>query len=206
MRVLYSTDGKKYVEACTAVNTYSGNDPKERIFGFGKNVTVKAVRVIIEESTRYCMAAEVDFFGPIEKVVQTQIVKTTTTADTAPGSGKIVLKLGSTSVNANGTAGTATAPYIIGGATMLPFKYTVEALGGSYAESGEDITVTYNGVTYNFKKNSNYLASGGVRLLLAKPTHTAADGTAMVPVIFLTKTLGLNCEWNQAEQTIVIKK
>ena len=152
------------------------------------------------------MAAEVDFFGPIEKVVQTQIVKTTTTADTAPGSGKIVLKLGSTSVNANGTAGTATAPYIIGGATMLPFKYTVEALGGSYAESGEDITVTYNGVTYNFKKNSNYLASGGVRLLLAKPTHTAADGTAMVPVIFLTKTLGLNCEWNQAEQTIVIKK
>ena len=206
VRVLYSTDGKKYVEACTAVNTYSGNDPKERIFGFGKNVTVKAVRVIIEESTRYCMAAEVDFFGPIEKVVQTQIVKTTTTADTAPGSGKIVLKLGSTSVNANGTAGTATAPYIIGGATMLPFKYTVEALGGSYAESGEDITVTYNGVTYNFKKNSNYLASGGVRLLLAKPTHTAADGTAMVPVIFLTKTLGLNCEWNQAEQTIVIKK
>ncbi len=206
-RVMYSTDGKKYVEGCTSVLTYSGNDPKEKIFGFGKNVTVKAVRVIIEESSRYCMAAEVDFFGPVENTVQSQvIVKTTTTADVTPGSGKIVLKLGSTSANANGTAATTTAPFIVGGATMLPFKYTVEALGGAYAESGDDITVTYNGVNYNFKKNSNYLASNNVRLLLAKPTVTAADGTAMVPVIFFSKTLGLNCEWNQVEQTIVIKK
>lgn len=206
-RVMYSTDGKKFVEGCTSVLKYSGNDPKEKIFGFGKNVTVKAVRVIIEESSRYCMAAEVDFFGPVENTVQSQaVVKTTTTADVTPGSGKIVLKLGSASANANGTAGTTTAPYIVGGATMLPFKYTIEALGGAYTESGDDIAVTYNGVAYNFKKNSNYLASNNVRLLLAKPTTTAADGTAMVPVIFFTKTLGINCEWNQAEQTIVIKK
>ena len=206
-RVMYSTDGKKYQEGCTAVLKYSGNDPSEKIFGFGKNVNVKAVRVIIEESSGYCMAAEVDFFGPIDTSVKSQpIVKTTTTADVTPGSGKIVLKLGSTSANANGTAGTVTAPYIVGGATMLPFKYTIEALGGAYSESGDDITVTYNGATYNFKKNSNYLASNGVRLLLAKPTTTAADGTAMVPVIFFTKTLNLLCEWNQVEQTVVIKK
>lgn len=206
LQVLTSTDGKKYTAICNDTYEYAGADNSMKVTGFGRNVNAKYIRIIITESANYCMGAEFYVFGPLAAAAAKPVERTTTTADVTPGSGRIILTMNSTSASANGTSTTLTAaPTITGGATMVPFKYTVEALGGTYAESGEDINVSYNGHAYVLKKNSTYLTADTIRAFMAKPTMDLG-GTTMASVLFFTNTLGIKAELNQAQQAIVLTK
>lgn len=205
LQVLYSNDGRKYTAICNDTYEYTGVDNSMKVTGFGKNIDAKYIRVIITDSSTYCMASGFYVFGPLaaQKVV---VTRTTTTADVTPGAGRIILTMNSTAASANGTATTlSAAPTIAGGATMVPLQYTVEALGGTYTENGDEINVSYNGHAYVLKKNSNYLTADTVRAFMAKPTMDFG-GTTMASVLFFTNTLGIKAELNQAQQAIVLFK
>lgn len=212
IQVLSSTDGKKYTPICNDVYEYTGTDNSMKFTGFGRNVTAKYLRIIIVEAANYCMAAEFHLFGPLASATASGEgasvfrKQTSTTADAAPGSGKIVFTMNNTSASANGATTTLpVAPSIMGGATMLPLKYTVESLGGSYAENGDEITVTYNNANYVLKKNNNYLAVNGLRALMARPT-VDVNGTVLASVLLFTNNFGVKAELNQAQQAIILKK
>ncbi len=206
LQVLYSNDGKKYTAICNDTYEYSGMDDSRRITGFGRNISAKYIRVIITETPIYCMAAEFHVFGPLASVSAKPTVRTTTTADVTPGAGKVVLTMNSLSASVNGmTQILPVAPTIVGGATMVPLQYMIEALGGAYVENGDDIQVAYNGHTYGLKKNSTYLTVDTMRSFLAKPTLDF-HGTIMVSVLFFANILGVKAELNQAQQAIVLMK
>lgn len=206
IKVSTSADGRKFTVAAEDTYTYNGTENGEKTTAFGKNITARYIRIVIEESVRYCMGAELHVYGAAEIKSAVTVVNKDTNADTTGASGKAVLTLENKTANINGSsASLPEAAQVINGATMVPLKAIAEAFGGSYSESGDDITVSYNGTNYNLKKNSNYLMISGVRGFMARPT-IVLNGTTMASVLFFTGNMGLKGELNQAQKAIILSK
>lgn len=206
IQVYTSEDGKKYNLVAEDTYTYNGADKSEKTTAFGKNVNARYIRVIVTETPGYGMAAEFYAYGAVEIKTAVVVVNKDTSASTAGGSGKAVLPLENKTANINGSSQTLPeAAQVINGATMVPLKAIVEAFGGTYSESGEDISVSYNNANYNLKKNSNYLTINGIRGFMSKPTVVIND-TVMASVLLFTNNMGLTGSLNQAEKTIILSK
>lgn len=199
-------------EVSTSINGFSykwvtsGSSARtkdEVTVGFGRNIEARFIKININKTNGWGYAAEFYAYGPYDNKANANIIKTTS-ADTTAASGKVVMRLGESSGTINEeTLLLGAAPFIENGATMIPIKGLIAALGGSVDDFGDDITVNYGGVEYKLKNNSTYLTVGGVRVLLTKPTYKV-DGVTMVSVLFLKDILKLNMELNQAEKAIII--
>ncbi|MDP4133253.1 MAG: stalk domain-containing protein [Bacillota bacterium] len=202
-----SSDGKSYTELATDTYTFaSATDKAPKTTSFG-NVKYKFFKAVITQGeSGFGTGSELRFHEAVKVAAPQQRERTTTTADTTPGAGKITLTINSTSATSDGSTQTLlAAPVIQGGATMIPAKFVAEALGGSYSENGSDITMVVGSATLNLETDTTYLTVSGIRTCLASPTFSL-NGTVMISVKVLTDALGANVSWNQAQQTIVITK
>jgi uncharacterized repeat protein (TIGR02543 family) len=133
----------------------------------------------------------------------TLYAKWTAVPATLPAGVKTSIRLvvGSSSYTVDGVTKTLdAAPEIVGDRTMVPLRFVAEALGAKLEWDGETQTVTVELDGKTLKVTIGVLAPG-----MDVPAYIANDRT-MVPLRYISETLGCNVEWDPETRTIDITK
>jgi hypothetical protein len=122
-----------------------------------------------------------------------------TATTTAAGANVLRLTLGSTNYTLNGVAGTIeVAPASIGGRTMVPLRFIGETLGAEIGWNDTTRTATFT------------LGSNVANVTIGQPlpndmgTPIIEGGRTLVPVRFVSASMGAEVEWIDATRTVVI--
>ena len=103
------------------------------------------------------------------------------------------------------------APIISGNRTLLPIRFVIEPLGGKivWSQSEKKVTITRGDTTIELWIGNNTAKVNGVSKIIdpdnlnVKPL-LIYPGRTMLPLRFISETLGCNVEWNQETQQITI--
>jgi len=96
-------------------------------------------------------------------------------------------------------------PFIEQGQTMVPMRPIFEGLQAhvDYDAASRTITATRPGVTLSLTLNGSLAYKNGESLPLDIPA-VEYQGTAFVPLRFVSEALGADVDWQEADQTILI--
>lgn len=97
------------------------------------------------------------------------------------------------------------APTMVKGRTMLPMRAIFEAFDAkvSWNQKTSTVTAVRDDITIVLKIGSQTATVNNQRVVLDVPAQNL-KGTTMVPVRFVSETLGADVAWNQAAQTVSI--
>lgn len=122
-----------------------------------------------------------------------------------------VLQIGSPTMTINGESkeidpGKGTAPVIVEGRTLVPVKAIMDAVGGTLAWDGAEkrVTIGYNGTTVELWIGSNATMVNGTAGTTDVAPQIINDRT-MLPIGFISKSLGLNISWQPDTRQVLIK-
>ncbi len=99
------------------------------------------------------------------------------------------------------------APQIVDGRTLVPVRFVSESLGAVVEWNGETREVSIMDGTNNIvlEIDSPYVVVNGKVETLDVPAQIIDDST-MVPIRFVSETLGANVEWDGETRTVTIDK
>ncbi len=97
-------------------------------------------------------------------------------------------------------------PVIENGTTLVPMRAIFEAMGASVDWNGETQTVTSvkDSTTISLTLNKNTATVNGKDISLAVPAKLV-NGSTMVPLRFVSESLGAEVNWDGASKTVTIK-
>ncbi len=97
-------------------------------------------------------------------------------------------------------------PTILGGKTMVPFRFLGENLGAEiiWEEASKKVTYKLEGKTVEMWIGNKSALVGG-KLVSVDPPPTIVKGSTMVPIRFISENLGASVEWKAASKTVIIK-
>ncbi|MEC0368465.1 copper amine oxidase N-terminal domain-containing protein [Paenibacillus chibensis] len=97
------------------------------------------------------------------------------------------------------------APTMVNGRTMLPMRAIFEAFDAkvSWNQKTSTVTAIRDDITLALKIGAPYATVNDQRIALDVPAQNL-KGTTMVPVRFVSETLGAEVNWNQGTQTVSI--
>ena len=126
------------------------------------------------------------------------------------GSGYIVMKLNSSSMNVNGEsvavdAGRDTSPVSINGRTMVPARALTEAMGGNVGWDGatQQVTLQAGGNTLVMTLNQTAYTINGIDKTMDVPPMSL-EGRTLIPLRLAGEALGCQVEWFAATQEILV--
>ncbi|WP_036940144.1 stalk domain-containing protein [Pseudobacteroides cellulosolvens] len=136
----------------------------------------------------------------------------TPSPSTVPGDAILRYYIGKSTYTVNGLEykmDTGVAPIIRNGRTGIPVKYIAQHIGAStgWDEKERKVTITYGSKVINLYVDIDYaMVDGKMTKLDVAPF--IVNGRTMVPLRFVTETLGLETKWNEAnkEITLIYKK
>ncbi len=130
---------------------------------------------------------------------------------------QITMKIGSTNMNVNGQAieidpGRATSPVIVKewGRTIVPIRALVETLGGTVAwdDKEQSITIQMNSTQIKLYVDSPKAMVNRSSVWIDDNNHSVKpliiNGRTMVPLRFVSQSIGCNVSWDPLNQTISI--
>ena len=96
-------------------------------------------------------------------------------------------------------------PQLINSRTMVPLRAIFEALGATVNWNGDTQTVTSSkgNTSISLTINSSTMYVNGSPITLDSPA-CIVDGRTLVPVRAISEAYGVNVEWQQATQTVVL--
>lgn len=96
-------------------------------------------------------------------------------------------------------------PTVINGRTMIPVRYTTEALGALVNWDGpaNTVIITSEGKLIKLPINSYTASLNGQSVSLDAPA-TIIDGRTLVPARFIAESLGAKVNWDATERTVII--
>ncbi|MCX5976897.1 MAG: copper amine oxidase N-terminal domain-containing protein [Coprothermobacterota bacterium] len=104
-----------------------------------------------------------------------------------------------------------TSPVIVESRTFLPIRFVVEELGAVVAwnQSEQKVTITLHGKTLELWIGRNYATVDGKNELIDPANPNVAPflqppGRTMMPLRFISETLGCKVDWLQPTQEVVI--
>jgi len=129
----------------------------------------------------------------------------------ATTSSGIVLTIGSPSMSVNGVAqdidGNQTQPVIRNSRTFVPIAAIITALGGttSWDNVNQTVTINLNNTSITLAIGSTSANVNGVATPLDDAPFISSTGRTMLPLAFITKSLGHTASWNAQARTITIQ-
>ena len=98
------------------------------------------------------------------------------------------------------------APYIEQGTTMVPMRAVFEALGAEaqYDSQTKKITATKDGINIELWIGASVVNMNGISKQLPVVVMNK-NGSTMVPLRFVSESLGATVDWNSNERTITIQ-
>jgi hypothetical protein len=131
-------------------------------------------------------------------------------AGTATSSG-IVLTIGSSSMYVNGVAqdidSNQTQPIIRNSRTFVPIAAIIKALGGtsSWNATNQTVTISLNNTSITLAIGSTSATVNGAATPLDDAPFISSTGRTMLPLAFITKSLGHAAIWNAEARSITIQ-
>jgi hypothetical protein len=123
----------------------------------------------------------------------------------------LVLQIGKPTFTINGTSKTLDSPPVIkNGRTLVPIRAIIEALGGTVAWDGtaRKATVTLGSTTIELWIGWSAARVNGVDIPIdaanANVVPEIISSRTMLPLRFVTESLGATVGWEQSTQTITI--
>lgn len=97
------------------------------------------------------------------------------------------------------------APVVVQGRTLVPLRAIFESLGVtvSWDDASRTVTATKNGVVITLPVGKTEATKNGQPVTLDVPA-TIVDGSTMVPVRFVSESLGASVDWNATTRTVTI--
>jgi SOS response regulatory protein OraA/RecX len=124
----------------------------------------------------------------------------------------IVLTIGSSRMYVNGAAqdidpGNQTSPVIVNGSTFVPIGAIINSLGGTVSWDGanQEVTITLNNTTVVLNIGNKIAAVNGAATTLDGAPYISATGRTMLPLRFITESLGHTVNWDPSSRTITIQ-
>lgn len=129
---------------------------------------------------------------------------------------EVKLQIGNPMMNACGVLkevdpGRGTAPVISGGSTLVPIRAVIEAFGGFVEWDGQTRTVYVSGrdtcvsMTVD-KTTATVYDMDGDREVTLSAAPVIMDGRTMVPLRFVSESLGFNVIWDEGERIATISE
>jgi len=123
----------------------------------------------------------------------------------------IILRIGQTKFTVNGNPRTLDSPPVIkNGRTLLPIRAIIEALGGSVSWDAAEkkVTVSLGSTTIELWIGKSIAKVNGVDTPIdsknSKVVPEIINGRTMLPLRFVTESLGCDVQWDGTTQTITI--
>lgn len=124
----------------------------------------------------------------------------------------IVLTVGNPNMIVNGEPreidpGQGTAPVIVNGRTFLPIRAVIEAMGGTVGWDGaaQKVTINNKGIILELIIGSTTAKVNGHTAELEVAPYISDTGRTMLPLRFVTESLGCDVEWEWTTKTVTIK-
>lgn len=149
-------------------------------------------------------------YTPQNTTVTTKVTPTPTAATATDAILRYYIGKSTYTVNgAENKMDTGVAPNIRNGRTGIPVKYIAQHIGAStgWDEKERKVTITYGTKVINLYVDIDYaMVDGKMTKLDVAPF--IINGRTMVPLRFVSETLGLETKWNEAnkEITLIFKK
>jgi SOS response regulatory protein OraA/RecX len=128
------------------------------------------------------------------------------------GAGKgIVLRIGSSKMYINGVAqdidSNQTQPVIRNSHTFVPIASIIKALGGtsSWDAANQTVTISLNNTSITLTIGSTSATVNGVATPLDDTPFISSTGRTMLPLAFITKSLGHSAIWDAQAKSITIQ-
>lgn len=124
------------------------------------------------------------------------------------GSKNIKLYIGNNNAQVDGkTESLIQAPTIKNGTTLVPLRFITECLGGTAEYRSEDkrIIIVYEDDYLIFTVGSKNVYTKNDDLTLATPP-LIVSGTTLVPLRFISESMGIYTKWNGDERSITLSK
>jgi hypothetical protein len=124
----------------------------------------------------------------------------------------IVLTIGSSRMYVNGAAqdidpGNQTSPVIVNGSTFVPISAIIKSLGGTvnWIAANQPLTITLNNTTIVLNIGNKTATVNGAATTLDGAPYISATGRTMLPLRFITESLGHTVKWDASTKTITIQ-
>ena len=202
--VYVTTDGTNFTKVGHGDFTYGANyaerDAKEIKFA---SVKVKGIRFVITTSVSdYGTAGELEILkGEGAEATIEELTK-----DAKKNSKFITMQIDSLDAKIGDKAvKLAKAPQIVDGRTLVPVRFVSESLGAVVGWNGETREVSIMDGTNNIllEIDSPYVDVNGKVVTLDVPAQII-DNSTMVPIRFVSETLGANVSWDGETRTVTI--
>lgn len=122
----------------------------------------------------------------------------------------IILKIDNPNMLVNGTVreidpGKGTTPVLSNSSTLVPIRAIIESLGGTvrWEESEEKVAVALNEKVVELWLDKNTAKVNGTEMPIEAPP-TTMNGRTMLPLRFVSESLGLCVNWEEGTQSISI--
>lgn len=120
----------------------------------------------------------------------------------------LVFVVGSNVIKLNGANIQIDSPPVItDGRTFVPIRALIEHIGGNiaYNPNSQEITLRYKDKTLIMMIGNNQATLNGAPVNIDVPPYISAEGRTMIPLRFVSDSLGLTTSWDVATQSITIK-
>jgi len=123
----------------------------------------------------------------------------------------IILQIGKSNFTVNGISNTLDSPPVIKNSrTLLPIRAVIEALGGSVSWDATErkVTVTLGSKTIELWIGKNIAKVNGIDTPIdstnPKVVPEIINSRTMLPLSFVTESLGCDVQWDETTKTITI--
>jgi uncharacterized repeat protein (TIGR02543 family) len=129
---------------------------------------------------------------------------------TPAAGGTIILQVGNPDMTVNGVSQPidqyGTVPVNNDGRVCLPISAVIQAMGGTVAwnQASQQVTITLNGTTIILTINSTTAQVNGQNQTMNVAPYISSTGRTMVPLSFVTDSLGCTTNWDGANQSVTI--
>ena len=127
----------------------------------------------------------------------------------AGGTVEIRFRVGDSVLSINGNNIEVETPYVVGeGTTLVPIRVISEAFGANVGWDGttQKVTVENDGTTIVLQIGNKTAVVNGVNKELAEAPQLTANGYTMIPLRFISETLGATVGYDSAAQYITVSK
>lgn len=127
----------------------------------------------------------------------------------AEGTVEIRFRVGDSVLSINGDNFLVETPYVVGeGTTLVPLRVISEAFGANVGWDGSTQTVTVedNGTLITLQIGNKTAAVNGANKELAEAPQLTENGYTMVPLRFISETLGAIVGYNDATRDITVRR
>ena len=125
----------------------------------------------------------------------------------ADGTVEIRFRVGDSVLSINGNNVEVETPYVVGeGTTLVPIRVISEAFGANVGWDGatQTVTVENNGTSIVLQIGNKTAIVNGVSIPLAEAPQLTKNGYTMIPLRFISETLGATVGYDSATQDITV--